>query len=497
MAEFSVDRSTGTLNFTEYYSTSGTFFFEYEPPIVTFNSFWDLGLAEVGGPVVRNFGGGDDNPSTTVGPINIGLDPTSAVRTYSLVFESFPDSSDAISTGLGYWDIQSAAYLTTAVTLDGNETGTHPFYFAADVLIGGSAGDTLRGLSGDDFLDGGAGNDLLEGGDSNDDLYGVDGNDMLAGGAGNDRLFGGAGNDALNGGDGNDTLNGGTGIDTLTGGAGNDSYVADPQDIFVETVDGGTDTILSALNASTLGLNFENLTRTGNASFRGYGNAAANIITGGGGTDILDGGVGNDTLNGGAGNDTLIGGLGADALKGGDGSDTASYEVAATAISVNLLTGVTAGNAAAGDTFASVENVKGTSFNDLIRGDAAANTITGNGGNDDIRGGAGNDVLLGGAGNDRVIGEAGNDRLSGGDGDDIFYLGGGGGRDTVTDFVAGAGSGDVLRIGPGLAFESFEAVMAVASQSGANTIIRLDANTSVTLLNVTAASLEANDFLFA
>jgi len=55
----------------------------------------------------------------------------------------------------------------------------------------------------------------------------------------------------------------------------------------------------------------------------------------------------------------------------------------------------------------------------------------------------------------------------------------------------------VLRIGPGLAFESFEAVMAVASQSGANTIIRFDANTSVTLLNVTAASLEANDFLFA
>ena len=497
MAEFTVDRSTGTLNFSESYSTSGTFFFEYEPPIVTFGSFWDLALAEVGGPVVRNFGGSSGSSITTVGPLNIGLDPTAAVRTYSLAFESFPESSDAVSFGLGYWDIQSAAYLTTAVTLEGNEIDTHPFYFAADVLIGGSAADTLRGLSGDDFLDGGVGSDLLEGGDNADDLYGVDGNDTLAGGAGNDRLFGGAGSDALNGGDGNDTLNGGAGIDTLTGGAGNDSYVADLQDIFVETADGGIDSILSALNASTLGENFENLTRTGNASFRGYGNAAANTLTGGSGFDILDGGAGNDILNGGAGNDTLIGGLGADVLNGGAGIDIVSYEAAATTISVNLLTGVTAGAAASGDSFSGVETVKGSAFGDLIRGDSVANTITGNGGNDDIRGGAGNDVLLGGAGNDRILGEAGNDRLTGGDGDDIFYLGGGGGRDTVTDFVAGASSGDVLRIGPGLAFESFEAVMAVASQSGANTIIRFDANTSVTLLNVTVASLEANDFLFA
>lgn len=476
MADFLVDRGAGILSFAASYSTSGSFFYDEENVFVTYGSFWTVDFTEAGGPVNRHFAGSSGAQNTTVGPLNLGLDPTPSVRTYALVFETFPDSSDAITTGLEYYTVKSAAYLTTGVTLEGEESGSHPYFNITDLLIGGSGDDILRGLSGDDILDGGGGRDQLEGGDGNDTLRGGDGNDALSGGSGNDLLEGGAG------------------VDTLTGGDGNDRYVADSQDIFVELAGGGTDTVLSSLASTTLAANIENLVRVGNGSFRGYGNDQANVLTGGDGTDILDGGAGADILNGGAGNDTLIGGLGADQINGGDGIDTASYEAATSSVAVNLLTGVTAGAAASGDSFSSIETLKGGAFNDLLRGDAAVNTIYGNDGNDDIRGGAGNDVLYGGAGNDRLLGEAGNDKMSGGDGDDIFYLNGGGGRDTITDFGFGS---DVLRIGPGLAFETFGDVLAVASQSGANTVIRFDATTSVTLLNFSIDSLDASDFLFA
>ncbi|MGF7149558.1 Ca2+-binding RTX toxin-like protein [Sphingomonas zeicaulis] len=476
--EFTIDRANGALLALTGYSTSGTFFFEDDEVIVTYGSYWSLSYSEIGGPVSRNFSGGSSTQFTTVGPLNLLLDPTPTVRTFEIVFESFPDSSDAISDGLEYYTVQNAAYVTAPVELIGKEAGEHPYFNTTDLLIGGSAGDHLVGLTGDDWLDGGDGADLLEAGDHDDVLVGGAGNDTLDGGAGNDRLVGGAG------------------ADTLRGGAGNDSYTVDAYDTIVELAGEGIDTVLTSANVFTLTFaNVENITRVGDASFRGTGNVGANQINGGAGTDILDGGAGNDVLNGGGGNDTLIGGAGADVLNGGAGTDTASYETATGAAAINLLTGVVSG-AAAGDSFSSIEIIKGTAFNDLLRGDAAANTFYGNAGVDDLRGGDGNDVLHGGDGDDRLLGEAGNDRLTGGAGDDIFYLNGGGGRDTITDFAAGAASGDVLRIGVGLPFESFEEIMAVASQSGANTVIRFDASNSVTLLNVSLASLDAGDFLF-
>ncbi|AHE55777.1 calcium-binding protein [Sphingomonas sanxanigenens] len=475
---FTIDRANGALFALTGYSTSGTFFFEDDEVIVTYGSYWSLSYAEIGGGVSRNFSGGSSSQFTVVGPLNLLLDPTPDVREFAIVFESFPDSSDAITDGLEYYTVKNAAYVTTPVALVGEETGDHPYFNVTDLLIGGSAGDQLSGLSGNDWLDGGDGADLLDGGDHND------------------MLNGGAGNDTLDGGLGNDRLEGGAGADTLRGGAGDDTYILDAHDIIVELAGEGTDTVLASTNMFTLTFaNVENITRVGDASFRGTGNAGANRIDGAGGTDILDGGAGNDVLNGGAGNDTLIGGTGADALNGGDGIDTASYEAATGAAAITLLTGVVSG-AAAGDSFSGIEIIKGTAFNDLLRGDATANTFYGNAGNDDLRGGEGNDVLHGGDGDDRLLGEAGNDRLAGGAGDDIFYLNGGGGRDTITDFTAGAAAGDVLRIGVGLPFESFEEIMAVASQSGANTVIRFDASNSVTLLNVSLASLDTGDFLF-
>jgi hypothetical protein len=59
------------------------------------------------------------------------------------------------------------------------------------------------------------------------------------------------------------------------------------------------------------------------AEFASYreGDAADNLLTGGGGGGILSGGEGNDTLIGGEGRDYLAGGAGSDILHGGRGSD--------------------------------------------------------------------------------------------------------------------------------------------------------------------------------
>lgn len=478
MPIFTVDRANGALLYTTSYYTSFAIYEEYDPPLIRHDSVWMVSYTEVGGPGAQHFQDSSSDAETIVGPLDLGLDPATTVKTYEMFLESYGTSGDSEAFGFEFVTVQSAAYATADVVLEGKETGAHNWFMLRDVLIGGSGADQLRGLNGDDWLDGGGAADLLEGGNGHDSIVGGDADDTLHGNAHNDLLVGGAG------------------ADMLLGGTEDDTYVVDALDTVIELVGEGTDTILTTANQFTLAYaNVENITRSGNASFRGTGNAGANGLNGGGGTDILDGAGGTDVLKGGDGNDTLIGGAGADVLDGGAGIDTASYETATVGASANLLTGVVSG-ASAGDTFSSIEIIKGTAFNDLLRGNAAANTLYGNAGVDDLRGGDGNDVLHGGDGKDRLLGEVGNDRLSGGAGDDIFYFNGGGGRDTVTDFAAGAASGDVLRIAGSLPFESFEEIIAVASQSGANTVIRFDANNSVTLLNVSLASLDAGDFLF-
>ncbi|WP_262031791.1 M10 family metallopeptidase C-terminal domain-containing protein [Microvirga sp. Mcv34] len=67
-----------------------------------------------------------------------------------------------------------------------------------------------------------------------------------------------------------------------------------------------------------------------------------------------------------------------------------------------------------------IENAKGSKYNDTITGNAVSNSL---------KGGAGNDKVYGGLGDDRLYGESGNDLLSGGDGMD--YLSGSTGNDTI------------------------------------------------------------------
>jgi Ca2+-binding RTX toxin-like protein len=106
------------------------------------------------------------------------------------------------------------------------------------------------------------------------------------------------------------------------------------------------------------------------------------------------------SLAGEDGSDTLIGGAGADALHGGGGVDAASYAGSSAGVAVNLLTGVTSGGDAAGDTFTSIEDLIGSAHADTISANAEKNRLNGGLGNDTLAGDDGSDTLIGGAGAD-------------------------------------------------------------------------------------------------
>ena len=88
----------------------------------------------------------------------------------------------------------------------------------------------------------------------------------------------------------------------------------------------------------------------------------------------------NDALTGDAGDNELEGGPGADALNGGDGLDFASYKHSTAAVIASLADPTANTGEAAGDTYASVERLAGSAFNDILIGDHGDNYIWGWGG---------------------------------------------------------------------------------------------------------------------
>jgi len=427
-----------------------------------------------------------------------------------------------------------------------------------DVLNGAEGSDILYGEGGNDHLVGGGGNDTLNGGVGDADVIdysaavaGVQVNLGQAGpqdtgGAGKDTIsyveavIGSAFNDVLTtqsgrtgtlwGGAGDDTLES-VGTDRLYGEAGNDLFKG-----LLRYVDGGAgvDTLQWAAQWAALQIDLTKEVQADGSTFISIenvqlgagadtviGNDANNSLHGGAGDDRLTGGGGDDVLNGGEGldiadfsgaiaglsldlalggpqaaaglgSDTLIsieglvgssfddqlagtstddrlaGGGGNDRLDGRDGSDTADYGAAASDVTVTLgLAGQQNTGGAGLDTLVSIENLRGSAFNDVLTGDAGAN------------------VISGGAGADRLRGGGGDDRLDVGDGDDTVVFAAGDGHDTVVGFTAG-GTQDRLEI-TGYA-------ECTAIQEGQNIRIFLDANNSILLLNVNAASLTSADF---
>jgi Ca2+-binding RTX toxin-like protein len=341
------------------------------------------------------------------------------------------------------------------------------------ILAGGPGDDTLVGGDGRDLLHGGLGNDLLDGAASTPggngatwqvapgpvvvDLSanaasGADGNDVvmnvtsvlgssyddtLRGTNATDSLAGGPGNDTLIGLDGDDELAGHAGTDSLDGGNGTDyaNYAAAPAGVTVDLTAGiaqggeGNDTLAGIERA--IGTQYPDQLIGDAASNLFFGLAGNDVIEGrgnddgiyaGDGNDHVTGGDGNDGLDGEAGNDLLAGGEGNDHIVGGLGQDLVTYGDADGSVVVNLTTGLATG-AWGNDMIATVENIGGSAFRDLLQGDAFPNVLYGRSGPDTIIGFDGDDTLYGGIGNDRLDGGIGNDLLDGGTGTDVCNQG--------------------------------------------------------------------------
>src|SRR6188508_206616 len=123
-----------------------------------------------------------------------------------------------------------------------------------------------------------------------------------------------------------------------------------------------------------------------------FDNDSGNIVLGTADYDLMFGNGGADTMFGTGGDDYIDGGAGADVLDGGAGIDTAGYANVNAGVTVNLATGQ-----GGGDTLISIENVRGSSYDDVLIGNDVANKLEGFNNNDSLSGGAGNDTLIGGA----------------------------------------------------------------------------------------------------
>ncbi|WP_137045769.1 S8 family serine peptidase [Pseudolabrys sp. FHR47] len=459
----------------------------------------------------------------------------------------------------------------------------------ANVLTGGDGNDSFDGGAGADTLNGGSGTDTVTYGSAgsavsvnlatqfeysqSDSFIGIE---NATGSAFNDILVGDGNANVLIGGDGNDSFDGGAGADTLNGGNGTDTvnYASAGAAISVNLA------TQRDYSQSDILVGIENVIGTGfNDILIGDGNV--NVLTGGAGNDTFDGGAGADTLNGdngtdtvsyasagaavsvnlatqreysqgdilnsienvsgsafndvlvgdgnanvligGDGNDSFDGGAGADTLNGGSGTDTVSYASAGSAVSVNLATQFEYSQS---DSFIGIENVTGTTFNDILVGDGNANVLIGGDGNDSFDGGAGADTLNGGNGtdtvnyasagaavsvnlstqrdysqgdiligienvmgtafNDILVGDGNANALTGGDGNDALEGGGGldtlnGGNGTDSASFAGLSSAISVNLAAGRDFATGATLISIESVTGTafNDILVGDGNANV------------------
>lgn len=143
--------------------------------------------------------------------------------------------------------------------------------------------------------------------------------------------------------------------------------------------------------------------------------------------------------------------------------------------------------------------IRGTNYADEIVGTSTADDIYGYGGNDLIYGNGGDDIIYGGAGNDDIFGGTGVNDLYGGTGADYFSMsarGTGASDDFIADFefdrdrvdVSAWGVSDISQLRELLGTDANGDANFNASYYGENHF--------VTIAGVSAAQLEARDFIF-
>ncbi|HEV2748678.1 MAG TPA: hypothetical protein VGW34_15455 [Allosphingosinicella sp.] len=228
---------------------------------------------------------------------------------------------DLIQVGPGAHRLNGGAG-TDTVSFDENALDIGPEGATISLLLQGTAQETGHGET---VL---VGFENVSGSSLDDRLFGDGNANLLAGAGGSDFLLGGGGSDVLlgdgsvstgvpysgpirtladsGGSPGRDVLDGGAGADLMRGGGGGDSYtVDDAGDRVLEAVDGGVDTVTSAISFS-LGSNLENLILGGRSASAGTGNGMRNSISGNASANLLNGGGGSDLLTGGRGDDRFV-----------------------------------------------------------------------------------------------------------------------------------------------------------------------------------------------
>ena len=140
------------------------------------------------------------------------------------------------------------------------------------------------------------------------------------------------------------------------------------------------------------------------------------------GADVIIGNAGQDLIFGAGGNDVIEGGGGADYIDGGSGVDMATYQDSAVGVQVSLQSGKGYGGTAEGDTLVNIENLYGSTHDDILVGNSGKNTLYGDAGNDTLKGGGGYDTLFGGDGDDVLYSNGLGDKFDGGTGIDTAVL---------------------------------------------------------------------------
>lgn len=271
------------------------------------------------------------------------------------------------------------------------------------------------------------------------------------------------------------------------------------------------------------------------------------VINGGDGADLIIGSAGGDTVTGGRGDDTaLLGGGddtfvwnpgdGNDIVEGQAGTDTLLFnganvaenidisangsrvrftrDVASITMDVNGVEKI-AFLARGGIDHINVNDLSGTGVQQVAidlsaagnggAGDGAADTVTvhGTGGADHIAITTnGSDIFIDGLPAQVAISglEAANDKIiiDGGAGDDTFVYQPSEPAVTITGFVPGANTDDKidLKAFAGAGIHDLNAVLALATQVGADTRIDFGGGSTLTLQGVTRTDLNADDFIF-
>lgn len=317
--------------------------------------------------------------------------------------------------GGGGFDFASYRNARTAVTADlsnfANNTGdaTGDRYNSIEGLIGSDYNDTLTGDGNDNLIRGGKGFNLIASGAGNDTIVAGEGFDTIDGGAGIDLVdfstsaghieanlntvtwMGALGGwdwisnvENLRGTTFGDSIVGNWGDNVFEGMGGADALYADHINNYqVQDNPDAVDTV--SYRSSDAGVTLDFAANTGAG-----GHAQGDIFYG---FENAIGSTHADTILGDAKSNSFEGLAGADAFDGRGGSDWATYVESDAAVQVDLGLNVATGGHALGDTFASIENLRGSAFADMLTGDSGANMFDGGLGADSIVGGAGSDTV--------------------------------------------------------------------------------------------------------